>query len=90
MDSCCEHYLTFSKSLLHVIRCLLSKKKYIEILKNQRVFDRGKGELENAKRHENETVHFGGPANEAGHYAPPSPIGFLCCVTTVCNRNVKL
>ena len=84
MDSCCEHYLTFSKSLLHIILCLLSKKNYIEILKKPKsFFDRGKGELENAEGHENETVQCGGPANEAGHYAPPPPlpIGFLCCVS---------
>ena len=30
-----------------------------------------RGELENANGHENETVQCGGPANEAGHYAPP-------------------
>ena len=51
-------------------------------------------ELENAEGHENETVQCGGPANEAGHYAPPPPppppLGFLCCVRTVYNMNVKL
>ena len=62
-DSCCpnefmcEHYLTFSKSLLCIILCLLSQRKnYGEILKNQRVFDRGKGGLKNAKGSEHESI----------------------------------
>ena len=56
-DSCCpiaficEHYLTFSRSLLHVILCLLSQKA-----KKKRVFDRGNGELENAKGSEHESI----------------------------------
>ena len=61
-DSCCpieficEHYLTFSKSLLRVSLCLLSQRKnYGEILKT-RVFDRGKRELENAKGSEHEST----------------------------------
>ena len=53
----CEHYLTVSESLLRVIHCLLSQKNYVEILKkNQIVFERGKGELENAKRREHESI----------------------------------
>ena len=52
----CEHYLTFSKSLLHVILCLLGQKNYLEILKNETVFERGKGQLENAKGREHESI----------------------------------
>ena len=58
-DSCCpieficEHYLTFSKSLLRVILCLLSQKA-----KKKRVFDRGNGELENAKGSKHESIHI--------------------------------
>ena len=60
-DSCliefiCEHYLTFSKSLLRIILCLLSQRKgYREILKTKE-FYRGKGELENGKRSEHESI----------------------------------
>ena len=60
-DSCChigficEHYLTFSKSYFRVILCLLRQRNYFEILKKQRVFDRRKGELENAKGREHES-----------------------------------
>ena len=49
-DCCCpieftfEHYLTFSRSLLCIILCLLSQKA-----QERRVFDRGNRELENAK-----------------------------------------
>ena len=59
-DSCCpikfirEHYLTFSKSLLRVILCL--KKNYVKILKNRRVSDRQKEELENAKGRKCESI----------------------------------
>ena len=52
----CEHYLKFSKSLLCVILSLLSQKNYLEILKNQNIFDRGKGELENAKGRKHESI----------------------------------
>ena len=62
-DSCCpieficEHYLTFSKSLLRVILCLLSQRKHhCEILKDLRVFDKGKGQLEHAKGSEHESI----------------------------------
>ena len=37
----CEHYLTFSKSLLRVIVCLLSQKA-----KMKRIFDRENGKCE--------------------------------------------
>ena len=56
-DSCCpveficEHYLTFSKSLLRVIIYLLSQKA-----KKKRVFDRGNGELENSEGSEHEYI----------------------------------
>ena len=63
-DSCgpigliCEHYLTFSKSLFRVILCLLSQRKNCAEIpsKSQRVFDRGKGELEKAKGSEREST----------------------------------
>ena len=58
-DSCCplNSYLTFSKSLLRGILCLLSQRKnYDEILKTKKDFDRGKGVLENAKRSEHESI----------------------------------
>ena len=42
MEFICEYYLTFSKSLLCVILCLSRQENCAEILKNQRVFDRGK------------------------------------------------
>ena len=56
-DSCCpieficEHYLTLSKSLLRVILCLFSQKA-----KKKRVFDRGNGELKNAKGSEHGSI----------------------------------
>ena len=57
-DSCCpleficEHHLTFSKSLLRIILCLLSQRKNCD----ERVFDRGKRDIENAKGSEHESV----------------------------------
>ena len=50
----CEHHLTFSKSLLRVI----PKKELRRNPKNQRVFDRGKGELENAEGSEHWNLYL--------------------------------
>ena len=47
--------LTFSKSLLRVILCLLSQKTTLKS-KKIGVFDKGKGELENAKGREHESI----------------------------------
>ena len=62
-DSCClieficEHYLTFSKSLLRVILCLLCQRKnFGEILKTKEFLTEGKGELENANGSEHESI----------------------------------
>ena len=62
-DSCCpvefvcERYLTFSKSLLCIMHSLFIKQNSnVKILSNQKVFDRGKKELENTKEREHESI----------------------------------
>ena len=62
-DSCCpiqficEHYLTFSKSLLGFILCLLSQRKNCgENLKTLEFLTDERGELENAKGSQHESI----------------------------------
>ena len=52
----CEHYLTFFKSLLPVILCLLSKKTSLKSKKNEEFLTKERGNLENAKGCKHESM----------------------------------